>query len=257
MGKHAYLLVNIKTVLLFLGESNNPGQRYLYFFRDLGSPPALSKICISGQADSLYNVSVINPNHRWDIRHISPYIISQIIYQFEFPSPLKHSKAINNEEMFLHEHRIRSLLRRNFQVRTEWLNLERWHLTVLQAPSLSRQTWHKDTFAKTRVVPEEPLVFRDQSRGQHSYCQGSQDHWEENTSKMTFQQWGSWKELQFSMCDVTARAVQRCRGQRQWEKNLGGAKGCSPVTVHVSADSRLALDPTLYWEGLPKKHPCH
>lgn len=125
MGKNAYLLVNIKTVLLFLGESNNPGQIYLYFFRDLGSPLALSKICISGQADSLYNVSVINPNHRWDIRHISPYIISQIIYQFEFPSPLKHSKAINNEEMFLYEHRIRSLLLRNFQVRTEWLDLER------------------------------------------------------------------------------------------------------------------------------------
>ena len=129
--------------------------------------------------------------------------------------------------MLLQEHRIRSLLLPcNFLLRIETPNLERWHLTIWQAPSLSRQTWHKDTFAVTWAFPEEPSVFRDQSGGQHSYWQGRQDHWEENTSKMTFQQWGSWKELQ-STCDLMACAVQRWSRPGAVRKGPGEAKGFS------------------------------
>lgn len=70
-GKNTYPLVNSKTTVLLLSETNNPGQKYLYFFGDLGSPPASSKACISGRPDALYNVGVINLNPGLDIRHIS------------------------------------------------------------------------------------------------------------------------------------------------------------------------------------------
>lgn len=165
------------------------------------------------------------------------------------PHHLWNRKPINYERLPLQIHRIGNpLLPCNFQLRTELSNLDCWHLTVLPEPSLSRQTWRKYTFAADTSVPWGISMFRNQSEGQHSYCQGSQDHWEENKSKMNFSNEAARKS--FSACVMWQPGLCGDPGDtEQWGKDLWGANGCCPVNVPVPVDSRLALDPTLCWEG--------
>lgn len=143
----------------------------------------------------------------------------------------------------------------NFQLRTQLPHLECWHLTILPAPSLSRQTWHKYTFATDMKAPQGPTMFTDQSEGQHSYHQGIQNHWEENRSKMTFQQQGNWKDLWLSLCDVTAKACRDPGNARQWGKKLVEPRGaCQWICLSLQTLG-WSWDPALCWQGCAIKAP--
>lgn len=78
-GKKSCTLGNVKTILLLLGESEIIQYGDMFFFRDLAYRQAAAKICISGQADSLHNLNIINSHHRLDLRYLSLYQISNFI----------------------------------------------------------------------------------------------------------------------------------------------------------------------------------
>lgn len=129
-------------------------------------------------------------------------------------------------------------------------NSESWHLTSLPAPSLSRQIWHEYTFATDTSVPQGALVFRDQSESTAT-VRGAGISERETGAKWPFSNEAATKGL-------AGCRPRPCRGPgdtRLRGKGPDGERHCSPGNVPVTADYRLALDPTFCWEGWPWKHP--
>lgn len=103
-------------------------------------------------------------------------------------------------------------------------------------------------------APQRALVFRDRSKKSALPQLGGQDHREENRSTVTLSNKASRKSCSPHVWgDIQGYA--QLQGHRAVRKGPGSAKQCSLANVPVTADSRLALGPTLCSEGCVMKAP--